>query len=247
MAKLFLGLSGYSYKEWRGESLLYPPKLKEAEFLKFYGSRFNSVEADGTWYHLPTEATVAKWIAETSEGFSVSPKMHREVTHFKRLKPGGFEIQRAFVERLKPVIQAGRLGAVLVQLPPNLKRDDELLVAYLEELRNLPRVRWSILFREESWQAPEVDEILRHFGVATVAEEDDEHEAYLRDTAEHRYVRLRRREYTRDELEKWAGYFKKALADGKDCYVYCKHKDAKAPWLWADQIFEFMKAQTPSP
>jgi uncharacterized protein YecE (DUF72 family) len=240
VGKLYVGLSGYAYKEWQGEGQFYPPGLKQREYLGYYASRYNALEADGTWYQMPSEASVAKWREGTPPGFKVSPKMHREVTHFKRLKPESYEAVQTFVKSLEPMEREDRLGPILVQLPPNLKRNDELLAAFLAELPIRDTLPWSVEFRHESWHAPEVEALLRKHGIGWVAADTDEANAQRRPTAHHLYVRLRKSDYPDDALREWAEYLRENLAAGLDCYVYCKHMDAEAPWLWADRLLEFV-------
>lgn len=241
MASFHIGLSGYSYKEWQGEGRFYPPELKQSKWLKFYADRYNALEADGTWYQMPSETGVSKWIAETPEGFRVSPKMHREVTHYARLKPTCIDSLKFFLKRLEPLESAGKLGALLIQLPPNLKRDDERLSTFLAEIPYRGTLPWSIEFRSETWHTLEVEQILRDRGVAWVANDTDDDDAQSRDTGSHVYARLRKTDYPDDLLKDWAQYFDSKLREGKDCYVYCKHQDAEAPWEWADRLIELVK------
>src|SRR5688500_15544261 len=102
MARLFIGLSGFDYKEWQGEGLFYPPTIKRAGYLAYYGSRLNSLELNGTHQSVPTEASVERWIKATPDDFTFSAKMHQRVTHFTRLKPEGMDTLKLFVERLEP-------------------------------------------------------------------------------------------------------------------------------------------------
>jgi uncharacterized protein YecE (DUF72 family) len=127
---------------------------------------------------------------------------------------------------------------VLLQLPPNFKRDDDRLKTFLEQT---PRtVRWALEFRHESWHVQEVEELLRHYGVSWVAADTDESPAQIRDTAEFWYVRLRRSKYTKAILSKWAARFSDMARKGKECFIYCKHEDEGSPWLWADRLVEFI-------
>jgi uncharacterized protein YecE (DUF72 family) len=238
MAKLFVGLSGYSYKEWQGEGLLYPPGLSAKGFFKFYSERFNALEGVGMWYALPSKTSVAEWVESSPAGFKVSPKVHKTVTHMTRLKPTGFPVMQEMLKALEPLEKAGKMGPILVQLPPNLKRDDALLNAFLAEVPHRPSLRYSFDFRNTSWHDPEVEENLRAHNISWVAEETDEAPAERRDTADHIYLRLRKLEYTDDELKAWAVFLSEKLALGKDCYVYCRHKDTVAPWKWGDRIAE---------
>jgi uncharacterized protein YecE (DUF72 family) len=236
VAKLYVGISGYAYKEWQGEGLFYPPGLKEREFLGYYASRYGAVEFLGATLKPPADSSVAKWLAETPEGFQVSPKMQEQVTHRARLKPESLPVLNTFVEKLEPVERAGRLGPILLQLPPNFKRHDELLGAFLSALPKRPTLRWAVEFRNPSWNDPEVERILRDVDVAWVAAETDDAPAQRRDCAGHLYARLRRLEYTDAQLQDWADYLQTKLAEGRDCYVYCRHKDVPAPWKWADRL-----------
>ncbi len=241
MAKLYIGLSGYFYKEWHGEGKFYPPELKQKNFLDYYVSRFNALEADGTWYQMPSEAGVAKWIASSPEEFKVSPKMHRKVTHIARLKLDEIDALKFFVKRLEPLEKSGKLGSILIQLPPNLRRNDERLSAFLAEIPYRATLPWCIEFRSDTWHVPEVEKMLRERNVAWVANDTDAADAQRRDTSDHIYARLRKTDYTPDQLQNWATYFAGKLTEGKDCYVYCKHEDAEHPWVWADMIRRFVQ------
>jgi uncharacterized protein YecE (DUF72 family) len=234
MARIAIGLSGYSYKAWQGPDRFYPPDLKTAGFLSYYAARYRTVELDGIWYRLPTDKAVHAWIEQTPPGFLYAPKAHRQITHVRRLKPEGFSTLQAMMERLAPLDEAGKLGPVLLQLPPNLRRDDVRLAGFLKALPTSHR--WAIEFRHESWHAAPVEQLLRDHGVAWAAVETDEHEAEDRDTAGFRYARLRKSAYADLELRRWAERLEEASRNGQDCFVYCKHEDEGSPWLWADEL-----------
>lgn len=235
---IHIGLSGYSYKPWQGAGRFYPEKLKSTEFLRYYAERFNTVELDGMWYRLPTEQTVQGWLEQTASSFIFSPKAHRQITHMHRLRLGALPFVEMMLERLAPLINQKRLGPILLQLPPNFRRDDDRLKTFFEQV---PRtVRWALEFRHESWHVQEVEELLRHYGVSWVAADTDESPAEIRDTAEFWYVRLRRSEYTEATLSEWAKRFTATTRQGKDCFVYCKHEDEGSPWLWAARLVEFI-------
>jgi uncharacterized protein YecE (DUF72 family) len=238
MSSIHIGLSGYSYKPWQGAGRFYPEKLKSTEFLRYYAEHFNTVELDGIWYRLPTEHTVQGWLKQTPSSFIFSPKAHRQITHMHRLRPGALPFVEMMLERLAPLINLKRLGPILLQLPPNFKRDDDRLKTFLEQV---PRtVRWALEFRHESWHVQEVEELLRHYGVSWAAADTDESPAEIRDTAEFWYVRLRRSEYTDATLSEWAKRFTAMARRGRDCFVYCKHEDEGSPWVWADRLVEFI-------
>ena len=142
------------------------------------------------------------------------------------------------LERLTPLVRQKRLGPILLQLPPNFQRDDDRLKTFLEQV---PRtVRWAVEFRHESWHVPEVEDLLRRYGISWVAADTDESPAQIRDTAEFWYVRLRRSEYTEAALSKWATLFTDMARRGKDCFIYCKHEDEGSPWIWADRLLKLV-------
>jgi uncharacterized protein YecE (DUF72 family) len=121
-----------------------------------------------------------------------------------------------------------------------LKRDDALLSRFLDELPSRPDLRWAMEFRNDSWKASEVETLLRSRNVAWAAVDTEEGDAERRDTADFVYARLRKNEYPEDRLASWGAFLSAELRAGKDCYVYCKHQDAEAPWKWADRLRELV-------
>lgn len=240
MAKVYVGLSGYSYKEWQGEGLFYPLGLKQADYLKHYSAHYPTVEAPGMWQRMPTPSTISKYIEQCPAGFQLSPKMHQKVTHLSRLKPEGFETLAAFAEQLVPLEKAGMLGQVLIQLPPNLARKEGLLETFLASMPKRPTLRWAFEFRHDSWRTAETQAALREAGAGWVITDTDDETVPRIETADHVYVRLRKIEYTDDELKDWASFFRDKVAEGKDCHVYCRHTDVETPWRWADRLLELI-------
>jgi len=157
-------------------------------------------------------------------------------------KKDGYDFIKVMLNRLQPLAAANRLGPLLIQLPPNMKRDDNRLVAFLEQLPT--SLRWAIEFRHESWHEPAIEALLQRFNVSWVAADTDERQADCRDTADFWYVRLRRSAYDEGTLEEWAGRFRKMVGLGKSCYVYCKHEDDGSPWIWADRLRELCRLPT---
>lgn len=240
MAKVHVGLSGYSYKEWQGEGLFYPVGLKQADYLKHYAAHYSTVEAPGMWQRMPTPSAVAKYIDQCPPGFQVSPKMHQKVTHLSRLKPDGHETLVAFADQMVPLERAGMLGQVLVQLPPNLARKEGLLEGFLAAMPRRPTLRWAFEFRHGSWRCPEAEAALRDAGAGWVVTDTDDEEAPRVVTAGHVYVRLRRTAYSDDQLKDWADFFLAQAAEGRDCHVYVRHTEVETPWRWADRLLELL-------
>ena len=239
MAQAHIGLSGYSYKPWQGPGRFYPATLKQAGFLGYYATRYDTVELDGVWYRLPTEKAVADWLASTPADFLFAPKVHRQITHRARLKAECYDFIQVMLNRLKPLASAERLGPLLIQLPPNMKRDDDRLASFLVQLP--ASVRWAIEFRHESWHDTSVELLLRRFNVSWVAADSDERPVECRDTADFWYVRLRRSAYDDGDLERWAGRIREMVGEGKSCFVYCKHEDEGSPWVWADRLLQLVR------
>ena len=248
MSNLHIGLSGFSYTAWRGEGRFYPQELGPSKFLEFYAGRYGVVEMDGTFYRNPTENAVSEWIRKTPDHFKFCFKMHQRVTHLGRLKPETLESVKFMLKRLAPMARADRLGPLLIQLPPNFKRNDERLTTFLEELpRDLANIEggnenekvcYAIEFRNDTWNAPEVEEILKAHDIAWVAADTDDSNAQRRDTAGCLYARLRKSEYDDKALDEWHSYVTAAMDRGKDCYVFCKHEDEGSPWVWADYLLK---------
>jgi uncharacterized protein YecE (DUF72 family) len=231
---VYIGLSGYSYKAWQGPRRFYPQSVRPEDFLSYYASRYPAVELDGVWYRFPSPQTVQSWIEKTPAPFLFSPKAHRSITHLQRLKPPALTIVHDLLERLSPLAQQGRLGPVLLQLPPNLRRDDERLESFLQ---GLPKAaRWAFEFRHASWNVSEIETLLRAYGIAWAAVETDDAPAERRDTAGFCYVRLRRSDYRTKDIEEWADWLKEQTAEHKPCFVFVKHRDEGSPWRCADRL-----------
>src|SRR5215467_13155034 len=131
MAQLFVGTSGWAYPSWK--PVFYPEKLAQAKFLTYYASQLNTVEVNLTFRQLLKDTTAQKWITQTPEHFRFGIKAHQVITHIKRLKNAEEFVQRFFAT-IEPLAQAGKLGPVLFQLPPNMKADVKLLEEFLQIL-----------------------------------------------------------------------------------------------------------------
>jgi len=162
-----IGCSGWNYKHWRN-GVFYPPRLPPRRWLEFYANHFETVEINSTFYRLPRESAVANWAAESPPGFVFAVKMSRYATHIKRLRDLGPSIG-LFYKRIRPFVGSPKLGPVLWQLPPGFRRDDERLA---QALAQLPAGRHCFEFREPSWFAEPVYELLRAHGVALVIGDD---------------------------------------------------------------------------
>ena len=225
--RIHVGTSGFSYPAWKGA--FYPTDLPARRMLSFYAQRFGSCEINSTFYRMPKGDALAKWLAEVPEGFSFVLKASQQITHRKRLKEAD-EPTRYFFEQASAL--GARLGPVLVQLPPNLKKDLPRLEAFLALVPEGRRV--ALEFRHASWQDDDVRAALagRSAALATV-ESDDDGATPLVATARFGYLRLRRTEYTPGEL---AGWLERVRAQPWDeAFVFFKHEDeARGPAFAAE-------------
>ncbi|MBX3118451.1 MAG: DUF72 domain-containing protein [Fimbriimonadaceae bacterium] len=237
MAEIRVGMSGYAYPEWQGEGLFYPPGLAKSKYLTFYASRYGTVEGVGMFRSMPAESTAAKIIKECPPSFHLSPKMNQSVTHFKRLKPESLPVVEEFLKPLAELEAKGMMGPTLIQLPPNFAANLDVLEAFLAGIPHRPTLRWAVEFRHPSWQTPETETLLKKHAVAWVADDTDDADAVIRETADHLYVRLRKTEYSDANLKSWAARLKSV---GQDAHVYVRHTDVESPWLWADRLVELV-------
>ena len=205
MRPVRIGCSGWNYDDWRGG--LYPEGLGRARWLSRYAECFDTVEVNSTFYRLASRDAVARWVEQTPPGFTFAAKASRYLTHVRRLRDIGAGIER-YYERIEPLLEAGRLGPVVWQLPPNFKRDDELLA---QTLALLPPGRHCFEFRHPSWFTSDVYSLLSENGTALVVGDHPKWPFQARElTTDWTLVRLhhgrrgRRGNYSKAELEEWA-------------------------------------------
>jgi len=213
---LRIGTSGYSYKEWKG--VFYPQGLKPAEMLSYYAQRLGTVEINNTFYRLPTKKLLDGWASQVPDSFRFVLKVSQKITHYKRLK--GVEEETGYLVEAAQGL-GPRLGALLVQIPPNLARDDDRLAVFLSLLPAGMRAAFEV--RNPSWHAPEVYALLEKHQVALVASQTDEApDVELRRTAPWGYLRLRKTSYAPDELEGWSRRI--AGMGWTEAFVFFKHE-----------------------
>jgi uncharacterized protein YecE (DUF72 family) len=215
-----IGCSGWNYASWKDEFY----KGKPARlWLQHYAEHFDTVEVNNTFYRLPSQTSVARWVEQTPRGFLFAVKASRYLTHIKRLRDLGGGIER-YYERLEPLVRSPKLGPVLWQLPANFRRDDGRLGA---ALRALPPGRHCFEFRHPSWFAGPVYELLRAHGAALVIGDRPEVKEFqaLEFTTDWTYVRFhygsrgRRGNYSETELEEWAQRFEEWNRE-RDVFAY---------------------------
>jgi uncharacterized protein YecE (DUF72 family) len=214
---LYVGTSGYSYKEWKG--IFYPEKLPAKEMLSYYASRLPAVEINNTFYRLPQQSMLEGWKEQVPENFRFSIKASQRITHFKRLNNVAEETKYL----LDTVSCLGeRLGVVLFQLPPNMKKDLPRLEAFLAFLPAGTRAAFE--FRHPTWLEDDVLEVLRQAGQALcISDTDDMPVTHIDRTAGWGYLRLRRILYDEVALGEWLQRVRDQ--NWSEAFVFFKHED----------------------
>jgi uncharacterized protein YecE (DUF72 family) len=229
MANVYIGTSGFAYKEWKGP--FYPDDLKDQDMLSFYAGRFPSVEINYTFRRQPAPKTLDAWSERTPREFRFALKAHQRITHTRRLRDTDSAVSE-FLDRVR--VLGDRLGPILFQCPPTLQFDRGLIESFVGYLP--PTFRYAMEFRHESWAAAR--DLLADQGVAwCVAETDETTGAREAFTAEpFGYLRLRKEEYAEEELTAWAEMIGKAAADGRDVYCFLKHEEKGAGPRFAETL-----------
>lgn len=213
--KVSVGTSGYAFKEWKGP--FYPVDLADDGMLGFYATRFPTVEINNTFYRLPKESVLLSWGSQVPSEFTFAIKASQRITHHARLKPEAAELV-AYLVRTTSVLE-GKLGPILFQLPPNLKKDIDRLRAFLAVLPN--DRRFTMEFRHSSWFDDDVVAALRERNVALCVSEQEEFQSPVLATATWGYLRLHRFDYDAAALAEWAK--RVAAQPWTEAYVFFKH------------------------
>jgi uncharacterized protein YecE (DUF72 family) len=229
--QLFAGTSGFSYKEWLGH--FYPPDLNAGDMLRYYAGRFPTVEINNTFYRMPAIPMLERWVEEVPEAFSFTLKAPRSITHDKRLR----EAESAVAEFLRRAAALGdKLGVILFQLPPFLRKDVARLRDFLHVLPPDSKPRFAFEFRHESWQDEEVYSVLREHEALLCVTDNDTGDTPFVVTSSWGYVRLRRTHYERDDLARWVELIGAQALER--VYVYFMHEDEALGTRFANTLYE---------
>ncbi len=225
--KLYVGTSGYSYREWKGS--FYPEDLPAGQMLRYYATRLPAVEINNTFYRLPRETVLQSWADQVPGDFRFVLKASQKITHFKRLKDAVEET--GYLLRTASVL-GDRLGVILFQLPPNMKKDTPRLASFLTLLPDT--MQFAFEFRHASWSEEDAVTLLRERNCALcIADSDDTEMPFLR-TASWGYLRLRREEYTIAALRTWMNTIEEQSWD--HAFVFFKHEDEATGPKLAEQF-----------
>jgi len=217
---ILVGTSGWQYRDWRGP--FYPHRLPLRRWLEFYADHFDTVEVNNAFYRLPERSTFEAWARRTPPGFVITVKASRYLTHIKRLRDPAEPVAR-LMERVEGL--AAKVGPLLLQLPPTLQADADLLD---DCLRRFPAgIRVAVEPRHPSWWFPEIARVLVRRGAAlSWADRLGRPVTPLWRTADWGYLRLHEGRgapwptYGRQSLQTWARRCAEVFDDTEDVFVY---------------------------
>jgi len=224
--RVHIGCSGWYYDHWH--SLYYPQGLPKAKWLQFYANQFDTVELNNSFYHLPSEKTFATWRQSTPDNFVFAVKVSRFITHIKRLRNLGSAMDKFLTHA---ALLKEKLGPLLYQLPPNMKRNDELLRSFVSALP--PEYQHVFEFRHESWIDHSVFRILQEYKVGLCVFDMPGLSCPLVATGDFAYIRFHGSEslysscYSNEELSRWALRIIQLAGEVRAVYVYFNN-DAEA-------------------
>jgi uncharacterized protein YecE (DUF72 family) len=219
MVPIWVGTSGYNYPEWKGN--FYPQKLPASKMLPYYAERLATVEINYTFYRTPNEKILAGWDRETPANFKLTLKAPKRITHIARLRNCA-DLTQYF---LKTAATLGpKLGAILFQLPPYLRKDLAALDEFLPLLA--PGTCAAFEFRHASWMDAEVFARLKAHDLALCIADSEKFSTPVELTASYAYFRLRDEGYGPEDLKRWAGVIRASTAACREVFVYFKHEEA---------------------
>jgi uncharacterized protein YecE (DUF72 family) len=220
--KIYVGTSGYGYKEWKGK--FYPEKISPKEMLRFYSERLGAVEINNTFYHMPKKDVLASWAEQVPDDFVFALKAPQVITHLKRLR--NVESETAYLFKSLSVLER-KLGPVLFQFPKSYHADKPALEDFFSLI---PRdMSCAFEFRSPSWLDVEILDLLREKGCSLcIADVDERPTDEIISTASWGYMRLRRSDYTDADLSQW---MERILSQKWElAFVFFKHEEeAKGP------------------
>jgi uncharacterized protein YecE (DUF72 family) len=236
MATLYTGTSGFAYPAWKPG--FYPAKLPSNQFLKHYAGRLNCVEVNYTFRRLPSASTLKNWVDAIQPGFVFAVKANMRITHIQRLK-NAEQATEIFFNAIDPLRTSRHLGPVLFQLPPAMKCDVALLTAYLDVLPK--SIRYAFEFRHPSWLVKEVYDSLSERNISLCVAESERLEVPEVLTADFVYYRLRKPDYTAEDIDAIAARSRELLATDRDLYLMFKHEETPEGALNAEMLLQKMQ------
>lgn len=248
MSKIFIGTSGWIYKDWEG--IFYPENLPPKEKLKYFSQHFKTVEINYSFYHLPRPSTYQKWYLETPTDFIFAVKASRFITHIKKLQ-GIKDGWKQFLENT--LFLKEKLGPILFQFPPSFKATPET-IKRLEDFLNLITksppgfiVRYAFEFRHKSWCQEKIYKILKKYNVAWAIADSPRYSKTEVTTTDFVYIRMHgpkilfASKYTKEELRNLAQKIKKWQKRGLNVYCYFNNDVCGYAIENAKELLSFLK------
>lgn len=215
---VFIGTSGWAYKEWKPD--FYPPDVPQKRFLDHYATKLSACEVNATFYRPQSEDVLRRWIDVTPDDFRFAVKAQRAVTFTKKSDHDiiRFDLLDMFLESVK--ILRPQLGPVLLQFPAFKERNDAALESAVAELPS--DTQFAFEFRSDTWDSPEVAEIVARAGTICISNTDGTVPEAL-PPGPLSYVRLRSERYSPEARDRWKRLLE---TDGRarDAYGFAKHE-----------------------
>jgi uncharacterized protein YecE (DUF72 family) len=228
-ARVYIGTSGWHYNDWIGT--FYPKEIKGYNELKYHSQHFNTVENNSSFYRISKESTYKTWDRMTTEGYKISIKVNKAITHEAKLELTDDVEDKVnyFLESTQTL--GDKLGAIVIQLPTSFKYDLSKLETFLEFFRkkvNAYEYQFDIAieFRSKYWLVDETYEVLNKYNVALVAGQSSRYPLARVITADIAYIRMHgpdklfASKYKTEQLAEWAEYINQISGQVKRIYVY---------------------------
>lgn len=215
--KIHTGTSGFAYKEWKGK--FYPEKIPPKEMLSFYAQRLGTVEINNTFYHMPTARVLASWAGQVPHDFVFALKAPQIITHLKRLRKVFEETEYLF--KTLAVLER-KLGPVLFQIPRSFPLNQAVFEDFLPLIPG--DISCAFEFRNPSWLDAKILDLLRARDCSLcIADSDEKPAGELIPTATWGYLRLRRTDYSPDDLSQWRDLI--MAQNWEKAFVFFKHEE----------------------
>ena len=242
MTRIWIGTSGWTYDGWRGP--FYPSQVPKKDWLRWYGTQFDTTEINGSFYRTPSLEAVRGWRQQTPKEFLFAWKASKFITHWKRLSEKSASSLELMESRLK--VLGPKLGPVLFQLPARFKADHDRLASFLKMLPR--RHLYAFEFRDPSWYEPEILALLRQRQVALCLSDHRDAPAPWKVTAGHVYIRGHgptgqyKGRYGDKVLKRWAEQIGRWRRRGLDVYCYFDNDQKSAAPKDARRLVELLTA-----
>src|SRR5450432_159080 len=232
----WIGTSGFQYAEWKGT--FYPEDLPTSKMLSYFAERLPTTEINYSFHRIPSAKTIEGWYKATPENFKFSLKAPQKVTHWQKLRNCG-DTLRYFHQVICDLEK--KLGCVLFQLPPTLKKDAALLKDFLVDIPDGMRAAFE--FRDPGWFSDDIYELLKGKNLALCIADSEKIATPEIATANYGYLRLRREDYRSADITRWSEVLKKNESGWSDAYVYFKHEESGIGPKLAQQMIELLAAR----